>query len=156
MKVQVAPLPPGDMGPLAALHRACFPEDPWDAGALAAILAMPGSYGFLASDGDAAAGFLLARDLGSEIEILSLGVLPPRRRRGLGRRLIDALFTDAGRRGCGSIVLEVAIDNAPARRLYAASGFAAVGRRKAYYQTADGMADALIMRRPVRGKAISQ
>lgn len=150
------PLPPGDTESLAALHRACFPEDPWDGAALATILAMPGSFGYLASEGDAAGGFLLARDLGDEIEILSVGVMPPSRRRGLGRRLIDALFAEAARRGRDSIVLEVAIGNTPARRLYTASGFAVVGRRKGYYRTADGAADALILRGAVSGQAFLQ
>jgi hypothetical protein len=32
---RVAPLPAGAAEPLALLHAACFPEDPWDAEALA-------------------------------------------------------------------------------------------------------------------------
>lgn len=153
MKTRLVPLAAGDAEPLAALHRACFPQEPWDAGALAAIIAVPGSFGYFALEDKSAGGFLLARDLGTEIEILSLGVLPRRRRRGLGQMLIGALFAEAGRRRRGSIVLEVAVGNTPARRLYVAFGFAVVGRRRGYYRTADGLADALIMRCAVEDAA---
>ena len=149
MGPQIAPLPPGAAAALAVMHRACFPEDPWDAAALNLILALSDSFGFWASADAAPAGFLLARDLGGEGEILSLGVLPALRRLGIGRALVDAAVAEAQRREIGSLVLEVAIDNAAARRLYKACGFAPVGRRARYYRRAAGLTDALILRRGV-------
>ena len=148
----IVPLPAGAAAPLAAMHLACFPEDPWDAAALERILALSGGFGYLASQGDAPTGFILARDLGGEVEILSLGVLPAWRRRGIGRALLDAVVAEAPRRRAGSLVLEVATENAAARELYAACGFAQVGRRPRYYRRPDGRADALILRRAVTGE----
>lgn len=146
---RIAVLPPGAAVPLAAMHRACFPDDPWDADAMARILALPGSFGHLAWQGDNPAGFILARDLGDEVEILSLGVLPAWRRRGIGRALLDAAAGEAARRAVASLVLEVATDNEPARRLYAAFGFTSAGRRPRYYRRLDGTADAFILRREI-------
>jgi len=80
-------------------------------------------------------------------------VLPAWRRRGIGRALLDSVVAEAQRRRAGSLVLEVATENAPARLLYAACGFAQVGRRPRYYRRADGRADALILRRAVIGEA---
>ena len=91
-------------------------------------------------------GFALARDLGEEAEVLTLGVLPEARRHGVGRALLDAVLVETRRRGLASIVLEVAADNGEARRLYAGCGFRQVGRRPRYYRRPDGMVEALILR----------
>jgi ribosomal-protein-alanine N-acetyltransferase len=142
----VAAIPAGAAVPLSAMHRACFPEDPWDAEALGRILALSGAFGCLAWEGDTPAGFVLARDLGGEVEILSLGVLPQWRRRGIGRALLLSVVAEAERRRAGSLVLEVATENEAARLLYAAFGFVQVGRRPRYYRSLCGRADALILR----------
>jgi len=137
---------PAAAGPLALLHRACFPDDPWDAEALARIMGLSGCFGRLAWDGETPAGFVLARDLGDECEVLSIGVTPDRRRHGTGARLMAAVLAEARRRGIVSVVLEVAAGNAAARGLYRRLGFASVGRRPRYYCRAGTMEDALIMR----------
>jgi tRNA threonylcarbamoyladenosine biosynthesis protein TsaB len=146
---RVTALPAAAAVPLALMHRACFPEDPWDADALARILALAGGFGYLAWQGDSPVGFVLARDLGGEVEILSLGVLPEWRRHGIGRALLDSVVAEAGVRKIGSTVLEVAADNAAARRLYATVGFVQAGMRPRYYRRLDGRADALILRRGI-------
>jgi [ribosomal protein S18]-alanine N-acetyltransferase len=142
---RISPISPATAEPLAFLHRAAFPEEPWDAGALAAILAIPGSFGLIASAGDEPAGFLLARDLGSECEILSLGVLPERRRRGIGGALLQAALDEARQRDLTSAVLEVAADNAAAQAVYTRAGFVRVGYRARYYKRRGGFVNALIM-----------
>lgn len=128
--------------PLAALHRLCFPEDPWDTAAMAEILSMPGAFGVFAQESQGPSGFVLALDLGGECEILSLGVLHERRRRGLGTALLDAVVGEARRRGAAALFLEVAADNRAARAFYAGHGFAEVGRRRQYYRRGTGFADA--------------
>ncbi len=146
---RITTLPAGAAIPLAAMHRACFPDDPWDADALERILGLSGSFNYLAWHEGNPVGFILARDLGGEVEILSLGVLPNRRRRGIGCALLAAVVAEARARRSGAIILEVATDNEAARRLYAASGFVTAGRRPRYYRRIGGTADALIMRREV-------
>lgn len=145
-RFRIASLPLYAAEPLALLHRACFPDDPWDAAAMARVLSLAGCFGYLAWEDDAPTGFVLARDLGDECEILSLGVVPARRGRGIGARLLQAGLAEAQRRGIASAVLEVAADNSAARRLYARLGFVQVGYRPRYYRRADGTADALILR----------
>lgn len=139
--------------PLSLLHRACFPDEPWEADVLERILTLSGAFGLCAWQGDLTVGFVLARDLGGETEILSIGVLPERRCGGIARALLDAVFAEAERRGGDSVVLEVAADNEPARRLYAGLGFVAVGRRPRYYSRGSGLIDALILRRRTRAEA---
>ena len=66
-----------------------------------------------------------------------------RQGRGVGRRLLAAGLDQAGRLGVVAVLLEVAPGNAAARRLYAAAGFEAVGRRRGYYGNGG---DALVLR----------
>jgi ribosomal-protein-alanine N-acetyltransferase len=137
---------------LAALHAGCFAEA-WSAGSLAAMLATPGTFGLLAVGGGEPAGFILVRGLADEAEILSLGVLPAARRRGLARRLLGAATARLAEAGVGRLLLEVAEDNAAALALYESAGFARVGRRPGYYRHGPRLTAALIMARPVAGGA---
>jgi ribosomal-protein-alanine N-acetyltransferase len=143
---RIEPIPDGAAEALAVLHRACFPDDPWEADALSRIMALSGGFGWLAWEEDEPAGFILVRDLGNECEILSFGVTPRWRRRGIGQALLQTAIDETARRGLPSIVLEVAVDNDPAIELYNTVGFSGVGRRARYYRRPDGHTDALILR----------
>jgi ribosomal-protein-alanine N-acetyltransferase len=143
---EIAPLGDDAADKLAMLHSTCFPDDPWGAAAMARLIALTGSFGWLAWEGPAPVGFVLVRDLGNECEILSLGVLPHWRRRGIAQELLGAAMSETRYRGLPSIVLEVATDNDAASALYTGLGFVAVGRRPRYYRRPDGRADALILR----------
>ncbi|OIR09114.1 ribosomal-protein-alanine N-acetyltransferase [mine drainage metagenome] len=127
---------------IAGMHHVCFKE-PWDAKAMAELLALPGSYGFLAG-ADRPEGFVLCRAAAGEAEVLTLLVLPPYRRAGLGARLLEAAAAGAGARGAEALFLEVAADNTAGQALYAAGGFHQVGRRPHYY---GGVTDALVLRK---------
>lgn len=143
---RIAPIPANAVEALAILHQACFPDDPWEAPALSRLMALSGGFGWLAWEDRDPVGFILVRDLGAECEILSLGVAPRWRRRGVARELLAAATAEAQRRGLASIVLEVAVDNDAASNLYAVIGFVTVGRRARYYRRPDGRIDALILR----------
>jgi ribosomal-protein-alanine N-acetyltransferase len=92
--------------------------------------AVLGSGGLLTIDGTA--------------QILTVGVLPPARRRGIGRLLVRALVDIARGRGAGEVLLEVRVDNDAAISLYQGEGFELLGRRRGYYE--QGKVDALTMR----------
>ena len=58
-----------------------------------------------------------------------------------------AVIDHAREAGAGALFLEVGADNPPARALYEAMGFRAIGTRTAYYRRGDGpLVDALVMR----------
>jgi ribosomal-protein-alanine N-acetyltransferase len=138
---------------LAALHGQCFAEA-WAPDSIAALLAMPGSMALLAaggSDGPEGAepvGFLLARDTGDDWEVISIGVQPCWRRRGVARALLAAMVGRIHGAQRRAVVLEVAADNIAAQKLYEGLGFRLVGRRPRYYRrTSPAPVDALILRR---------
>lgn len=128
-----------DLSRVAALHAASFPDDAWNSSSLATVLAMPGADGriCLADDG-ALCGMLLDQCLGPEAEILTLGVAPGWRRRGVARNLVQDLMSRARAGGAQRLLLEVAADNAAALALYASLGFARQGIRRHYYRRAQG------------------
>jgi len=80
-----------------------------------------------------------------EAWVQNIAVRRDLQRRGIGRALLEALLAEAGRRGVRKVLLEVAVDNGPAQKLYDAYGFEAVGIRRGYYQPSN--TDALVMMR---------
>ena len=129
---------------LAALHASAFPPaERWGEVAIRSMLEMRDAFGILAEDEGGEAGFILARAMVGEAEILTLAVQPERRREGVGAALLGAGAVAAAARGAEALFLEVSEWNAAARALYAAAGCTEVGRRKRYY--ADG-SDALVLR----------
>ena len=134
-------------GPLSMLHCACFPEDPWNSLAIVEIMNITGFFGRIAWANEMPVGFVLALNLGQEYEILSLGVLPERRREGIGSTLLDSVCSEGRVRGAECILLEVAVDNSAALSLYTGRGFIPVGHRRNYYRQASRRGDALVLQR---------
>ena len=134
--------PPIDVNVLVRLHATSF-ADAWSAEWIAKLLALPGTFVFLA-DGESG-GFVLVRAAGGEAEILTLAVAPAARRRGIGTVLISAACRRAQEMGAGAMFLEVGRTNEPAKALYTRLGFREVGRRRGYYQEPGGSnEDALV------------
>ncbi len=144
------PLGAFDLAVAAAVHAGSF-DDPWTEGAINELLAMPGSFGTLACLGDQSIGIVLALAAGPDAEILTLGVLPDFRRRGIARRLLASVSERAGDAGCDRLLLEVAEDNEAASTLYRGLGFVEIARRAGYYRRPVGTAvAAIVLARPLR------
>lgn len=80
-----------------------------------------------------------------EAWVQNIAVRRDAQRRGVGRALLESLLAEADARGARNVLLEVAVDNAPAQKLYAGYDFEAIGVRRGYYQPTN--TDALVMRR---------
>lgn len=139
----LVPLSRAHAGLIAGMHHVCFAE-PWSENSMAELLALPGCFGWLASEHETPQGFVLASIAADEAEILTILVLPPHRRRGLAQRLLSAVIDNAKGQGVGKLFLEVAPSNAAGLKLYTKVGFTQVGRRPRYY--ANG-SDALLLAR---------
>lgn len=138
---------PRDAAAFAALHVKAFPRG-WSETEFEQLLTERNVVADRAVSGDTLAGFVLSRRAADQAEILSMAVADAWRRRGIGRKLIDIHLRRLAALRVISLFLEVDEDNAPARRLYARSGFREVGRRAAYYPQAHGRASAaLVLRR---------
>lgn len=136
-----APLSAAEAPALAALHAGAFPpEEAWGADAIGLMLGLEGGFGL----GLPGQGFLLARAVAGEAEVLTLAVAPAARRRGVAAALLRTALAEAEARQAAVMFLEVSEHNTAARALYAAAGFNEVGRRRRYYT--DG-SDALVLSR---------
>ena len=113
---------------ITLLQNECFPNDRWSEQSIRILLSNPGGFGVVA-DG----GFALGRTIVGEAELLSLGVWPKARGRGLGMALLDRVISEARLREAELLLLEVAANNRIAIDLYRRCGFVAVGRRRGYY-----------------------
>ena len=136
-----------DAADLADVHALCF-DMPWSVADIGAVMAGAGTLGIVCEDDDQPRGFILARAVADEAEVLTLAVDPAVRRQGVGRALLIAALAMAAERGAEVAFLEAAHDNAAALALYAACGFEIAGSRKAYYARPGGdRADAVMLRR---------
>ncbi|MGB7265705.1 MAG: ribosomal protein S18-alanine N-acetyltransferase [Terracidiphilus sp.] len=89
-------------------------------------------------------GFAVASLLPPEAELESIAVASDIQRRGLGRRLFEALAGELGSAGALDVVLEVRASNHTALSFYRSIGFGKTGIRRSYY--ADPVEDAVLMR----------
>jgi ribosomal-protein-alanine N-acetyltransferase len=118
---------------IAAAERLCF-SDPWSEGAIRSTLQNATVVSLVAERDGRLAGYLLARMIAGEAEILNLAVLPGERRKGLGSMLLTAGLAGLERAGAQSVFLEVRESNEAAKRLYSVAGFRPVGVRPGYYR----------------------
>ncbi|HEX5541216.1 MAG TPA: ribosomal protein S18-alanine N-acetyltransferase [Micromonospora sp.] len=88
------------------------------------------------------AGLAVLRD---EAWVQNIAVRRDLQRHGIGRALLEALLAEATRRGVRKVLLEVAVDNASAQKLYGMYDFEPIGVRRGYYQPSN--TDALVMQR---------
>jgi [ribosomal protein S18]-alanine N-acetyltransferase len=123
---------------MAAIHGLCFTTPrPWSALEFTAMLDSDHTFVLTAPH-----AFLIGRAVAGETELLTLAVSPEARRQGTATHLVTQFLHEARTRNATDAFLEVAADNTPAIALYAATGFAKSGKRRAYY--ANGT-DAIIM-----------
>ena len=88
------------------------------------------------------------------VDIIAIGTHSDWRRRGFGRIMLGHLISVTEQQHVEKILLEVAADNMPARRLYDSCGFVEIGCRKKYYKRGETRCDAIIMAW-LRGSAFS-
>nr|WP_239159853.1 ribosomal protein S18-alanine N-acetyltransferase [Virgisporangium ochraceum] len=85
----------------------------------------------------------LAVNAPEEAWVQNLAVRRDAQRRGLGRLLLEDLLDRSERHQVRKVLLEVAVDNEPAQKLYATYGFEPLAVRRGYYQPSN--TDALVM-----------
>lgn len=135
-----------DVPRLAEVEASAFPS-PWSARQLTGEIGHPASLVLVAvGDDDRPSGYAAFRRAADEAELVRVAVAPAERRRGVGRRLVEAGLALVARAGAASCHLEVSETNTAALALYERLGFRPSGRRPGYY--ADG-ADAILMTRPI-------
>ena len=91
-------------------------------------------------------GYLKARVITDEIEIISILIDKKFRKVGIGKSLLHNLLTVALKKKIKNIFLEVSVENQMAINLYKKFNFIKVGKRKGYYFQDGKNIDANIMK----------
>jgi ribosomal-protein-alanine N-acetyltransferase len=138
---------------IVGLEADLFGDEAWSREAFWSELASATSYYLVATEetatpdsggtSDALLGYAGLAVAGPEAYIQTIGVARPAQRRGIGRRLMEALLGEAIKRRARECWLEVRTDNQSAQHLYRTLGFVDRGIRRGYYQPSG--ADALVM-----------
>lgn len=150
-----------DIKALTDIHAKCFARG-WSASEFRNLLAerlvdclVLRQSSFRAKD--QIVGFVLARSVLDEAEILTIGVDPDHQRCGCGRQLMEGLMRKLYGDRVAKLFLEVDASNDPALSLYRGLGFEKVGERKGYYtSTNDAASLALIMQVNLIGKPVKR
>ncbi len=135
---------------VARLHASCFDRH-WGKAEFARLLVQDNVICIVANEVGrpqaAPLAFALARFAAEEAEILSIGVEPARRGKGLARKLMDEMIRQLHAQQAVSLFLEVDSDNTPAVSLYRNMHFEEVAERPSYYSSDAGKkSTALVMR----------
>jgi [ribosomal protein S18]-alanine N-acetyltransferase len=104
---------------------------------------LPGALALVCETGIGVTGFLLARQVADEAEVLNVAVLTEARRQGQASALLTTALDQFRNSGVLRIFLEVRESNQPAIAFYTKQGFTCSGRRKVYY--CNPVEDALCM-----------
>ncbi len=147
--LHVEPARASDAETVARLHAEGFYRG-WTREEFAAYIAGEGTPVYVACDSKRRiAGFAMLRQLGEEVELITIAVDRRWRKKGVGlmlmRALFEALLRSPGQahaaRGCHR-------QSGGAAKLYGKVGFVKVGERKGYYPRPDGTpATAIVMAR---------
>ena len=142
--MQIVEMEPRHVEQVAALERICF-SDPWSAASIASELDNPLSSWLVAEENAQVVGYIGSQSVQELSDMMNVAVAPGWRRRGLGRRLVQALLAHLLQTDAAELSLEVRVSNAAAIALYEQLGFQIVGCRKRYY--VNPREDAYIMRK---------
>ena len=131
-------------GIIAVLHKDCF-EETWNEESICEILKMAGAIGFLIwAKNTRPQGFILLRVAADEAEIISIGIVPEARQKGLAGILLQEAIKRVLVSNATKMLFEVAENNVAARAFYEKFGFQVVGRRSGYYRQSSKKLDAII------------
>lgn len=144
--MRLAPLRWWHIAALLPIEADLFGAERWSAGMFWNELANGHHYVVALDEADEVIGYAgLAVAAPDESWVQNIAVRRDAQRAGVGRALLEELLAEAARRGVHRTLLEVAVDNAPAQKLYAGYGFEPLGIRRGYYQPSN--TDALVMER---------
>ena len=138
---------PQDFKRLLEIDQACFVEGiAYSLEELRYFLKMPSSITVVAADGDKIEGFVIAdrfrqrRTAHLIGRIITIDVAPEGQHAGTGSLLLRKVESHLRENGCDSVLLEVAVDNAPALSFYKKHGYSVLKTLPRYYlDSIDGL-----------------
>jgi ribosomal-protein-alanine N-acetyltransferase len=135
-----------DFAALCEIDRICFPDPiAFSRAEFRNHLKHPKSITRVGEGLGGILGFVMARvEITHFAHVITLDVIPQARRSNVGTQLMNSLHEELASKGIGIVVLEVSVNNLPARRLYEKLQYRYVETLRGYYH---GLEDAHLMAR---------
>jgi len=134
-----------DLPVFVSLDKELFPYSPWSASQYKEEFSSPTRHFVVATDAAqniiGYAGVFAPGQ--AEADVLTVGVIPSHRGKGIARQLMSMITNWASEQGSIAMMLEVKVDNSDAIGLYESLGYSKLNVRKDYFGA--GL-DALVMR----------
>jgi ribosomal-protein-alanine N-acetyltransferase len=134
-----------DLPVFVSLDKELFPYSPWSASQYKEEFSSPTRHFVVATDAAqniiGYAGVFAPGQ--AEADVLTVGVIPSHRGKGIARQLMSMITNWATEQGSIAMMLEVKVDNSDAIGLYESLGYSKLNVRKDYFGA--GL-DALVMR----------
>jgi ribosomal-protein-alanine N-acetyltransferase len=89
-------------------------------------------------------GFMSYSISGDIIELKKIGILPEFRKQKLAYAAMETMLEEARKKNINNVIIEVAITNTPAIKLYEKLGFYKISVRRKYYRN---LVDAVVMQK---------
>lgn len=140
----IRPLHAEDIDTVVQIEKSSYPF-PWSRQIFTDCLRI-GYACFGLQAGRELSGFSIHNWAAGECHLLNLCIHPDWQRHGFGSILLEHAIAHAQSLRCDVMFLEVRPSNTGATRLYERRGFDVIGARPAYYQSAEGREDAIVMR----------
>jgi [ribosomal protein S18]-alanine N-acetyltransferase len=141
-KLNIRPIDPRDAEAILGIQAESPEIAQWSKNAYER-LAEENMAGWTAEANGEIGGFITARRIADDIEILNFAVRKDTRRQGAGALLLNEVLAWAKNIHAEKIYLEVRASNLPARTFYESHGFRETGRRPRYYSAP--VEDALLL-----------
>ena len=134
-----------DLAVFVSLDKELFPYSPWSASQYKEEFSSPTRHFVVAlDDAQSIIGYAgVFAPGGAEADVLTVGVIPSQRGKGIARQLMGLITDWAKQQGSTAMMLEVKVDNTEAIGLYESLGYSKLNVRKDYFGA--GL-DALVMR----------
>lgn len=142
--IAIVPFALEDLDAMMVIEECSFTA-PWSRQSYEELSRLDNVAIWVAKDRGELIGYMLLQRVADEMELHTFAVAPERRRKGIGRMLLDHMCAEARRQGVAHIYLQVRPSNMPARQLYDAFGFEPVALRRHYYH--DNGESAIVLRK---------
>jgi len=120
-------------------------ENSWGKGSLIHLLNEGSGSGFILYKGILGAGYIIARKIQNDLEILSLAVIPEYQRMGLGSILFKEMEKCIIKGKRAKLFLEVNNNNRKAKNFYKSMGLCEIKVLEKYYKTDEGREHGLML-----------
>ncbi|HCJ67063.1 MAG TPA: ribosomal-protein-alanine N-acetyltransferase [Elusimicrobia bacterium] len=143
--ISIRPLTFNDLNEVLQIENTSF-KDPWTKGMFIREIGSNNFCILREENSNQLLGYFGYWQIFEEFHITNLAVASEYRNQGIGSFILNYLLSEAKRKNCQRIILEVRSTNLPAQKLYFKFGFEIVGKRKKYYSDSE---DALILEKKI-------